>query len=71
MHIAKLSKKKRLKKASISEEKLKKYGLKAIFYCAYASYWNPKSIYKRNLGCAIERAYGPIECYERLHKEYE
>ena len=63
--------KKQLKEAGISEGELETYGRKAVFYCAYASHWISKSIYKRNLGCAIERVYGALAHYEELREEYE
>ncbi len=41
-----------------TKEELDLYGKKAVYYCAYANHWGNKSLYKRNLGCAIERFYG-------------
>ena len=47
-----------LSRESHNDEELDLYGKKAIYYCAYANRWGDKSIYKRNLGCAIERFHG-------------
>lgn len=48
------------------------YGLKAIYYCAYAAHWDNRETYWRNLGCAIERHYKSdiLEQYEVLHDVY-
>lgn len=64
--------KKNLKKEKVPEERLELYGLKAVFYCAYANYWRTKSVYKRNLGCAIERTYSEclMDHYEELKDIY-
>ena len=45
-------------KEGTPESEIDDYSKKAIFYCAYASHWVNREIYWRNLGCAIERAYG-------------
>lgn len=50
--------KKDLIKEGTPESEIDDYSKKAIFYCAYASHWVNREIYWRNLGCAIERAYG-------------
>ncbi len=48
------------------------YGHKAIFYCAYAAYWNNKELYLRNLGCAIERHRGVTDkTYDELFEIYQ
>lgn len=44
-----------------TDEEINEYGLKAIFYCAYAAEWGNRETYWRNLGCAIERHYGVLE----------
>lgn len=55
-----------------SDSKLEEYGMKAIFYCAYASKWDEKETYLRNLGCAIERHYGiSKETYDTLNEVYK
>ncbi len=61
-----------LKDKGVSDDELRTYGLKAIFYCAYANHLepNPNSVYKRNLGCAIERMYGYSRFYEELKEIY-
>lgn len=54
-----------------SEEKRDEYGLKAVFYCAYAAEWDPCELYLRNLGCALERSRGfSIDLYPELLKIY-
>lgn len=57
----------------LKEEIIKEYGLKAVFYCAYADYWKVNSVYKRDKGCAIERMYGEnlFLYYDELEKEYK
>lgn len=62
--------KKQLLAEGVSEDELKSYGLKAVFYCAYANKLVTNSVYKRNLGCAIERTYDAIEYYEELEEIY-
>lgn len=55
-----------------TEGTINDYGLKAIFYCAYASKWDEKETYLRNLGCAYERYYGvTAEKYNELYEIYE
>lgn len=62
--------KKQLMTEGVSADDLRIYGLKAIFFCAYANHLVTNSVYRRNLGCAIERIYGAIEHYEELKEIY-
>lgn len=56
---------------ALNETQAENYGLKAVFYCAYANHWVKKSIYKRNYACAIERHYGFSDShYEILCDEF-
>lgn len=58
-----------------SDDKIEEYGAKAVFYCAYATNWESRAVYRRNFGCALERHYGQkafeeISLYKTLCSEY-
>lgn len=65
------------------DDKLIECQKKALFYCAHAYKYmkesnknnneNSKvlSVYTRNYGCAIQRAYGEFECYDKLKAIYK